>query len=376
MRQTRRRSQLQVEAKTFLPDEVVARVSSFLPLRSVLRAGLACKRWRAAISHRSVSWTTAMWELDPFAVMGPAGVIQAAAHLSGSWLQLARRLGNPTCRDAWRCPNKAFYFNKKTLLRACRQHRQGDHEMLMNDFLYDTKPSFCVNSSKALLAALAACHDGACIRVAAPISVGETLYVRLCRLQGHPPVERCCNEGAPCNRGAKPTLHLKHGSLAPLCAIVEGLRIEAGSRWLNGESWGPGAFFPAVSAAIPNGGLLRRCDVVSYQGSALVANSGGIVAEHCTLSTDGVFLGAVVRNAEDEKRPAIGGAGTLSMRGCSVMDNQWGAFLGKDAPADVTRAVLAANTFGHNRHEDIAELYHYAGQRVQPWRRGWDDGKP
>ncbi|KAG5182341.1 hypothetical protein JKP88DRAFT_319293 [Tribonema minus] len=248
-----------------------------------------------------------MWELDPFAVLGPAGVIQ----------------------------------------------------LLINEFLYDTKPSYTVNSASDLHQALKDCNFGDCNLLTADVNVETHLQVDGCRLQG-------AHVGA--SNARRPSITTHRGPLLVANAMVEGLNLTTGDE----EQFNPDNCFPGVEASGTCGALLRRCCITSYQGTTLMACCCGIVAEDCGVSSNGCFLGAVVR---DDDGPSSG-PGFLSMRGCAVEDNAWGAFLGKDTPAGVKRAMLAANTFRRNSHEDITEIYSYTGQRVQPWRRGWDSAKP
>ncbi|KAG5191538.1 hypothetical protein JKP88DRAFT_352271 [Tribonema minus] len=208
-----------------------------------------------------------MWELDPFAVLGPAGVIQ-----------------------------KGQFFSAATMLRTCSDHKpNADVQPLINEYLYDTKPSYTVSSASDLQQQMDDCDFGDCILITA---------------------DKCGN--APGNRGLPP----------------------AGDTVLAANA----------------------------MGTALTAFSSGIVAEDCVVMRSGVA--AVVRDEGPSSSK-----GFLSMRGCTLEDNAWGAFFGKDTPADVQRAVLAANTFRRNCAKDISECG-YTGQRVQPWRRGWDSAKP
>jgi F-box-like len=98
-RVTRRQKQLQAQAKFFLPPEELARAFSFMDLSDlVCSAAVVCKTWRAAIASNPLAWTTAIYELDPLAVLGPAGVKAAAQALHPyGWLKLAARLGNRAC---------------------------------------------------------------------------------------------------------------------------------------------------------------------------------------------------------------------------------------------------------------------------------------
>jgi F-box-like len=120
---TRRQRQIEVEAPFTLPSEQQARVFSFMDVRSVVSgAAVACKRWRAIIATDVVAWTTAMSELDPCAVLGPAGVKAAAQQLQriGGWLALAHRLGNRRCGACTGCDSTcALWFDTARLRRVC-----------------------------------------------------------------------------------------------------------------------------------------------------------------------------------------------------------------------------------------------------------------
>eukprot|EP00611_Tribonema_gayanum_P028539 TRINITY_DN7360_c0_g1_i1.p1 TRINITY_DN7360_c0_g1~~TRINITY_DN7360_c0_g1_i1.p1 ORF type:complete len:247 (-),score=53.46 TRINITY_DN7360_c0_g1_i1:916-1656(-) len=246
------------------------------------------------------------------------------------------------------------------MLRTCADHTppNADDQFLVNEFLYDTKPSYTVDSAPDLQQAIQDCIFGDCILLTADIYVERHLQVDGCRLQGAP-------VGA--NNARRPRITTCSGPLLAFNAMVDGVNLMAGD-----EEWcDPDQCFPGVQASATGGALLRRCCITSCQGTTLMACGGGIVAEDCVVSSNGGFLGAVVRNGEPSSRP-----GFLSMRGCTVENNQWGASLGKDTPVDAKRAMLAANTFRHNYDDNITEMYDYMGQRVQPWRRGWDSAKP
>jgi F-box-like len=152
-RVTRRQKQLQAEAKFLLPPEELARVFSFMDLSNpVCSAAVVCKIWRAA--SNPLAWTTAIYELDPLAVLGPAGVKAAAQALHPQgWLKLAARLGTRACAHTTTCQQLGMYFHRGRAHRLCLTHRglNPDHvPFMLNDFMYDKLPSAEVRTHTAL----------------------------------------------------------------------------------------------------------------------------------------------------------------------------------------------------------------------------------
>jgi hypothetical protein len=90
-----------------------------------------------------------------------------------------------------------------------------------------------------------------------------------------------------------------------------------------------------------------------------------VAAVDCTFESYR-SLGVTVMASAEENAVA-----SLSLRGCTVTSNCWGAFLGCDLSVDDERVILAVNTFKNNFDKDITRHYEDKKQTLQPWRRGW-----
>jgi hypothetical protein len=74
-----------------------------------------------------------------------------------------------------------------------------------------------------------------------------------------------------------------------------------------------------------------------------------VAADDCTFESH-QYLGVIVKDPTEPDAIV-----SLSLRGCTMTNNCWGAFLGCDLSADVERAVRAVNTFDNNFEKDITK---------------------
>jgi F-box-like len=263
---TRRQKQLQAQSTFKLSQEELARVFSHLDLRSlVCTAAVASKRWRQVAATQPVAWTTAVAELDPLAVLGPAGVKAAAQTLQrcGGWLQLAARLGNKRCTHSSTCEHRGVYFDRVKLRRVCSQQRasvRGQAPVLLNNYMYDTHVSYEVHTAAELEAAVAATQPGQCIRVNGHIilNTDRVLFFNDRRLIG-PAREP--------GQAPQASITLVQTALIVGAAIIQDLRIVTGD---NGEFdeyfWETEPdFFPGIQACEHDELLLYNCHVVARQ---------------------------------------------------------------------------------------------------------------
>jgi hypothetical protein len=213
-----------------------------------------------------------MSELDPCAVLGPAGVKAAAQQLqrNGGWLALAHRLGNRSCGACTGCDSTcALWFDTVRLRRACASVKQragkGDNNnirMLLNDFMYDRQPWRVVNTGQDLLDALREVPLGGCIRVNGHVDL-DGADTMVC-------VQRCRLIGPHCAAGQHPqaSLTCDFGSIFLRAAIVSNLTVTTG-RWDmydDLESVAEHAF-PCIEPG--ECVLLNGCRIVAYMVSVV-----------------------------------------------------------------------------------------------------------
>jgi F-box-like len=263
---TRRQKQLQAQSTFKLSQEELARVFSHLDLRSlVCTAAVASKRWREVAATQPLAWTTAVAELDPLAVLGPAGVKAAAQTLQrcGGWLKLAARLGNKRCAHSSACEHLGLYFDRAKLRRVCSQHKAratGQVPFLLNGFLYDTYVSYEVQTAAELERAVDATRVGQCIRVICHITLDNDtapfIYNR-----------RLIGPAREAGQAPQASITLVRTPLLTTDTIIQDLRIVTGD---NGEYdmyfWDVEPdFFPGIQVCEKGGVLMYNCNVVARQ---------------------------------------------------------------------------------------------------------------
>jgi F-box-like len=378
---TRRQRQIEDEAPFALPHEQLAKAFSHLDLRSLLcTAACVCKRWRAVIASNAVAWTTAMSELDSLAIIGPQGVKALAQRLtrSGGWLELAARLGNKACY-APACTALGLYFDSSKHRRACHQHARAGSRVHINDFIFESAPWRTVSSGVELQNALRDCPEGACIRVTGHIQFPAG---------SEPEIKRCRLSGPLCAPGQAPQASITHMScpFIPVNAVLQDLKLITGNELILEEILIAGSgWFPALQPEANT--LLRNCRTVSYtvrlctisialanchmpspmthllcvhgcvclQGSSLMLQGSSTVrvaADDCTFESH-EYLGIVVQEQADEDAAKS----SLSLRGCTMTNNHWGASLGCDLSDEDERVIRAVNTFDDNVDKDITRHY-------------------
>ena len=96
-----------------------------------------------------------------------------------------------------------------------------------------------------------------------------------------------------------------------------------------------------------------------------MAQGAHVAATNCTFSTEGNFLGVVMKTGDDDTK------GSITLQNCTLSDNMWGASFGADVSQAACKAVLAANRFTDNTDEDITRMYDDTGHSIQPWQRSW-----
>ena len=166
-RRTRRSTQLEQET---VPLEHVARILSFADIFVLVNgAALVCKRWHTVVRTEATAWITAINDLDPCAVLGPATILKAAETLKkqGGWLQLAKRLATRGCARKG-CGGDTGWVELNTLRRSCSRHAGKDaaRVIVLNSFIYDNTPSYTVRNGEELEQALKDSQFGDCIEIA------------------------------------------------------------------------------------------------------------------------------------------------------------------------------------------------------------------
>ena len=110
-----------------LPDEVIATVFSFLPLRALLTASTVGRLWHTIASTWVHAIEGSMCDVDPFASLGPAGAFAALRppppKRGLSSLALLARLGAPACTS---CGGAAgALWHAAELRRVCEECGEG-----------------------------------------------------------------------------------------------------------------------------------------------------------------------------------------------------------------------------------------------------------
>jgi hypothetical protein len=111
-----RRSTRLVPAINALPEDVLAGALAFLDAPSLVRCGGVCRGWRALLTEKPHTWEGALFELDPCAALGPAGVA-AALDAGRSCLDIAHSLGDSRCGCCRR--RGALYYARAAAVRVC-----------------------------------------------------------------------------------------------------------------------------------------------------------------------------------------------------------------------------------------------------------------
>jgi hypothetical protein len=93
-----------------------------------------------------------------------------------------------------------------------------------------------------------------------------------------------------------------------------------------------------------------------------------VTADDCTFESH-QYLGVIVKDPTGDTAGVP--VSTLSLRGCTMTNNCWGASFGCDLSDDDERVIRAVNTFDNNFDKDITRHYEDKKRIVQPWRRGW-----
>ena len=98
------------------PDDVLAEILSFLDLKSLLAAAPAARLLTGVIDAYRFALEGALFDLDPFAALGPAGVMDV--HARGvRGMELIRALGDSRCGT---CGARfARFFSRAACARVC-----------------------------------------------------------------------------------------------------------------------------------------------------------------------------------------------------------------------------------------------------------------
>lgn len=375
---------------------------SHLGVHELLRCAATSTTWRKCIDHNAIAWTTAMWELDPLAVLGPKGAKAAVARLQregGSdagvhgklWLALATRLASRSCAGfGGSCPVRGFELHISSLTRLCADCKENldievakDYKTLINDFMFDDDISAQVSTPEELLHAMETVHEGACIEIVGELHFTEEHAKQLMiRAVGDPLHYRYCFFGD----GEESAIISRHSTLLFNRCMLQGLALEAGYEDISCEcddckdkndDLDEGDYeefcrylcenhFPAIEVADGAHLLLKDCTIIGNMGTGLMVNGGCVGADGCQFSSRDRYLGAVLKNeTEGGARPL------LSCRDCVFCDNMWGLFIPKGVDEKIVKSFIAANEFEDNSDEDVTRMYDYQTADVQPWRRGW-----
>ena len=386
-----RRSTRLVPAINALPEDVLAGALAFLDAPSLVRCGGVCRGWRALLNEKPHTWEGALFELDPCAVLGPAGVA-AALDAGRSCLDIAHSLGDSRCGCCRR--RGALYYARAAAVRVCDAEclpsPGAAASPLINRFFFlraDEPGAIHVSTYVELLAALAACDArGVC-------HLNTVVMTRSITQEGDADVIfvhglKLCGQ-----LGLAPTLCSEHATLLAAQAVFEDLQLDVGDSTISYYADDDGhptmelagdVYFPAVQLVRKGHIVLRNCHTLATNGTAFMLVEAGAASLHnCTVSSV-TYFGISVQPAEDEV--LVGAPVTLSVRGCSFRDNSIHMKLCTELSPDDTAALLGeGNTFdafntqrpfnngtfvGGTLVVGVRDGRRLLSVCVQPWRRG------
>ena len=374
-----RRSTRLVPAINALPADVLAGALAFLDAPSLVRASGVCRRWRGLLDERPAVWEGALSELDPCAVLGPAG-FAAAVGAGKTPLRLVHALGDSRCGKCGR--RGARYYAPVAARRACGSAcvPPGDAGggALINRFFFlraDEPGAMRVSTRDELVAAVKACDardPRSCdvhlntVVLTRDIDVDSYLPLDMLKLCGQPGLTR------------KPRLTSVNVCFVVSGVVLEDLHMEVGMPW--DDSYRNTLHFPALeTGSLPV--LAHNCVVQGNVGSAVMLEEHGAVSLHgCTIVSQ-MYYGVIAKPPERSRGTAVAPQFTLSVRGCSFTESLWHIAVGFKLTAADMAALRDSNTFSSGA-VDVSDVKDAVFARklsdvddkiqgcVQPWRRG------
>jgi hypothetical protein len=154
-----RRSARHAATTDVRPDDVLVGALAFLGAAALVTASGVCRRWRSLLDEHPAAWEGALFELDPCAVLGPAG-FAAALGTGKTPLRVVHALGDSRCGKCGR--RGARFYAPVAARRACSSKCVPAGDMtaktLINRFFFlraDEPGAMRVSTRDELLAAVA-----------------------------------------------------------------------------------------------------------------------------------------------------------------------------------------------------------------------------
>jgi hypothetical protein len=331
---------------------------AFLGAAALVTASGVCRRWRSLLDERPAVWEGALFELDPCAVLGPAG-FAAALGAGKAPLRVVHALGDSRCGKCRR--RGARYFAPVAARRACGEWCIPSSDetalTLLNRFFFlraDEPGAMRVSTRDELIAAVKACKTRdpeSCdlhlntVVLTCDIDLGgssDAPFLHMLKLCGQPGLKR------------KPRLVSSNSGFFAIGVVLEDLHLEVGMPW---EEWyeqhcdedgdidvSEMAHFPALETGAFMPVIARNCVVHCNVGSAVMLNGRGAVSLHGCAVVSQTYFGVIA------KPDALAGAAAdapqfkLSVRGCSFTESSWHIAVCFELTAADTAALRDGNT--------------------------------
>lgn len=367
-----------------LPTEVLTRVLRVLDAKALMRASAVSREVLELVSRSAAVWSLALPDMDPLHALGVDGM--ELRERFGSWRGVAHALG--LRRQCAECGAACG-----TLLCPCDEAHCDEHcddgddaVFVANVWRFSPAASRMLvgagdaASGAALVAAVAAADDYATLSISGRFAITGALElrrpVRIVGVRGGAALvltRRCIEIVAPCVSLEDLSVHTTYDHAA----------VEAHALGHDEDSGGYGScdycdsrmyaqdaehVSPALCVYDGGGLIAERVRATSAIGSAVVLEEDSAASfTDCTFNSILEDCGVTMCLGIVAKQRVV-----LSMHGCTIEHTSWGVFAGSSA-ADAA-ALLAANTFRDNEHEDVTTTLYPDldnGQVVQPWRSTW-----
>jgi len=359
-----------------LSDDVIVKALASLDIKDLLSVVRTSRSFKDLVNANPHVCESALFDVDPFAVLGPTGVV-SALRTGLPILTLLNRLGDSRCAKCRAVG--AINFDPGALKRVCNrsscmQSRFSVDISLLNRFFYTSKSAnTCtkVSTEEQLDQAIQMLQAHQTWTVAHMSTIVVTKSLVLSRtLALMFPLKLCgAHEGI--------TLTCRNGPVVMTWGklYLEDIRLVSGKPFEH--AWD--AFFPAVELCIWNddgGGnslwiprgclLMRNTHVEAHQGSAIMNDSGLLSVDQCSAYSP-CFFGII---SKSKKMPGSL-AFLLSARRCRFTGSKWHISSGADLSDSDVAALETANEFvdGVVTCENVTRsMVEYVGGCVQPWR--------
>ena len=384
-----RRTRSSVTMRVMLSDDALAHIFTFLDAMDLLSTVRTCRAFNLLVAARPAVCEAALFDADPFAVVGPSGVA-AALHLGLSILDVVRRLGDTHCSQC-RAPG-AIIFDRTSFRRFCNHEScplppDCMRALLFNRFCFFPQHApgvLAVSSERELRAAIGSATTTApnfrsTIVVTQSLELSDQLMICWAKLCGA--------------RGQRVKLTCLTGPVVVTCGMVHLEDLELVSGDAAGLCGDCGVYhdgnFPAVEV-IHGEMLLRNVRIHGVQGSAVMNDGGSVSLDSCDIRSD-EFIGVINKSADDPSADSHSVAAVvvatsapaatdhsffMSSRGCTFSGSLWHISAGADISEADEGALVAANCFRPGSclafpDEPVTRhLSEHAGGRIQPWRPG------